>query len=239
MEVAVVIPALNEEESIGNVIRAIPRNTVSEIIVVDNGSADATAKAAREAGATVLVEPRKGYGRACLCGIGHALLRNPDVIVFLDGDFSDYPEELPSILGPIAEEGCDLVIGSRMLGVREPGAMLPQALIGNAIAVFLIRLLWGTTFTDLGPFRAVRTDVLRRMAMSEPTFGWTIEMQIKAAKLGLSVKEVPVRYRKRIGRSKVTGTLKGTLLASARILATIIRFLFVQMEPVNRGNNEP
>jgi len=225
LDVVVVIPALNEEGSIAAVIQSISRQIVREIIVVDNGSVDRTARLAQEAGAVVLHETRKGYGYACLLGIAHALRNNPDVIVFLDGDFSDYPEDLPDLLRPIEEKGCDLVIGSRMLGNREPGAMLRQALFGNWLASFLIRIFWGYKFTDLGPFRAIRTDALRRMNMNDPTFGWTVEMQIKAAKLGMKTIEVPVRYRKRIGESKVTGTLTGTIKASAKILYTIFKYI--------------
>ena len=223
----VVIPALDEEASIGQVLRAIPRACVSEIIVVDNGSRDRTAEVAKATGATVLYEPRRGYGYACLLGIAHAMKRDPAIIAFLDGDYSDYPEELPTLVQPITEEGYDMVIGSRLLGERKPGSMMPQAIIGNWLATFLIRVFWGYKFTDLGPFRAVRTEALQRMAMSDPTFGWTVEMQIKAAKLKLQCTEVPVRYRKRIGRSKVTGTISGTVKASVKILYTIFKHLFV------------
>ncbi len=226
--VAVVIPALNEERSIGQVVAALPKECVNEIIVVDNGSSDVTAAVARAAGATVIQEGRRGYGYACLAGIAHALKNNPDIIAFLDGDLSDYPEDLPLLLHSI-EQGHDLVIGSRMLGEREPGALLPQAVIGNRVACFLIRLFWGADFTDLGPFRAIRTDALHRLRMSDGTYGWTVEMQVKAAKLGFRCAEVPVRYRKRIGRSKVTGTLSGTVKASAKILYTIVKYLFTKV----------
>jgi glycosyltransferase involved in cell wall biosynthesis len=223
----VIIPAFNEERSIGKVLNSIPRETVSEIVVVDNASTDRTAEVARDAGATVLREPRRGYGHACLLGIAHAKAKQPGVIVFLDGDYSDHPEELPLLLAPIEKDGYDLVVGSRMKGQREPGAMLPQAVVGNIIATFLIRLFWGYRFTDLGPFRAVRSEALERMRMSDPTYGWTVEMQIKAARLGLRCTEVPVRYRKRIGESKVTGTLAGTVKASLKIPYTIFKYLFV------------
>jgi len=226
---AVIIPALNEDLSIGHVVRAIPLSVVSEIIVVDNGSRDATAAAARAAGATVLTEPRKGYGYACLRGIAHAVDSNADIITFLDGDYSDFPEDLPGIVRPIQEHGYDMVIGSRMIGERENGALLPQAILGNWLACLLIRLFWGYRFTDLGPFRAIRTDALKKMRMSDPTFGWTVEMQIKAAKLKLKCTEVPVRYRKRIGNSKVTGTLAGTIKASVKILFTIFKHLLVKV----------
>lgn len=228
-KVVVIIPALNEERSISHVIEALPRNHVCEIIVVDNGSNDRTAQVAREAGATVLSESRKGYGYACLTGISHALPLNPDIIAFIDGDLSDYPEELPQILRPITEEGYEMVIGSRMIGRRERGAMLPQALFGNWLACVLIRLLWRHRFTDLGPFRAITTAAYQRMNMSDPTYGWTVEMQIKAAKLKLKCTEVPVRYRKRIGHSKVTGTISGTIKASAKILYMIFKHIFVKV----------
>jgi hypothetical protein len=224
----VIIPALNEELSIAQVVHSLP-SSVAEIIVVDNGSADRTMENAHIAGATVLREDRRGYGYACLTGIAWALKSNPHILAFVDGDFSDFPEELPSVLRPIENDGCDLVIGSRMLGVREKGALLPQAVFGNWLAGALIRLFWGYRFTDLGPFRAVRVDALQRMHMSDPTFGWTVEMQIKAAKLKMKCTEVPVRYRKRIGTSKVTGTISGTLKASAKILYTIFKHLFVKV----------
>lgn len=225
--IAVVIPALNEESSIGLVIHAIPRPLVTEIIVVDNGSTDRTEAVARDSGAIVLFESRKGYGYACLAGIDYAVKNGAESIVFLDGDFSDYPEELPRLIQPIIEQGYDLVIGSRMIGTREKGAMLPQALFGNWLACMLIRLFWNYRFTDLGPFRAIRVEALQRMEMSDPTFGWTVEMQIKAAKLKLKSTEVPVSYRKRIGTSKVTGTVRGTVNASAKILYTIFKYLLV------------
>ena len=229
LKATVIIPALNEELSIGKVLQEIPKDYVTEIIVVDNGSTDRTAEFAAEAGAIVVSETRRGYGHACMKGIAHALKNHPSIIVFLDGDLSDCPVELPSLLQPICDEKCDLVIGSRMVGVRETGAMLPQAVFGNWLASRLIQLFWGYRFTDLGPFRAVRSDALRQMNMSDGTYGWTVEMQIKAAKLGMKSTEVPVRYRKRIGSSKVTGTLLGTVNASAKILFTIFRHLFVRV----------
>jgi glycosyltransferase involved in cell wall biosynthesis len=228
LRVAVVIPALNEERSIGQVVARLPKDCVHEIIVVDNGSTDRTDEVARAAGATVLHETRRGYGYACLAGIRHALTNSPDAIAFVDGDLSDYPEELPLLLHAL-EEGNDLVIGSRMLGEREPGALLPQALIGNKVACFFIQRFWGARFTDLGPFRVIRVDALRRLMMNDGTYGWTVEMQIKAAKVGLRCTEVPVRYRKRIGTSKVTGTLAGSLNASVKILYTIFKYLFVKV----------
>jgi glycosyltransferase involved in cell wall biosynthesis len=219
--ISVVIPALNEEASLPLVLAAIPSGVAAEIVVADNGSTDGTARAAREHGARVVPAAARGYGSACLAGI--AALDAPDIVVFLDADFSDHPEELPRVLSPILEGRADLVVGSRMLGRREPGAMLPQALLGNRLATFLIRLLWGVRFTDLGPFRAIRADALRDLAMADRDFGWTVEMQVKAARRGLRCVEVPVSYRRRVGRSKITGTIRGTLRASHKILATIFR----------------
>jgi len=227
--IAVVIPALNEESSVGLVVKAIPRPPVGEIIVVDNGSTDRTKTVARDAGAIVLFETRKGYGYACLVGIAHAIELGADIIVFLDGDFSDFPEDLPELVEPILRQSCDMVIGSRMTGCREKGALLPQALFGNWLACMLIRLFWGYRFTDLGPFRAITVKALQQMKMSDPTYGWTVEMQIKAVKLKLKTAEVPVRYRPRIGKSKVTGTVRGTVSASIKILYTIFKYLFVEV----------
>ncbi len=226
MKTIVIIPALNEEDAIGLVIRDLGRAAarVDEIVVVDNGSSDRTADRAGEAGATVLSEHRRGYGWACLAGIAHASVSRPDVLVFVDGDHSDSPEEIDQLLEPIERGEADMVIGSRIIGRREPGALLPQALIGNTIACTLIRWFFGVRFTDLGPFRAIRAESLERLAMEDKTYGWTVEMQIKAARAGLRCAEVPVSYRKRIGTSKVTGTIKGTFLASVKILWTIARF---------------
>ncbi|MFN0158011.1 MAG: glycosyltransferase family 2 protein [Bacteroidota bacterium] len=228
LRIGVVVPAFNEEQSIASVVEHIPA-CVDDIVVVDNGSTDQTAERSRHSGATVLHESRRGYGFACLKGIDYLQQCGSDVIVFLDGDFSDHPEDLPDLLQPIVTDGYDLVIGSRMLGKRQPGALLPQAIAGNWLASTLIRMFWGQRFTDLGPFRAIRTDALKRLKMSDPTYGWTVEMQIKAAKLKMRCTEVPVRYRKRIGRSKVTGTLSGTIKASAKILFTIFKYLFVKV----------
>lgn len=221
--IGVIIPALNEEHSIANVIRDIPTD-VDDITVVDNGSTDKTKESAESVGATVLSEPRRGYGYACLKGIEYLTTKNTAIIVFLDGDYSDYPEELTSLITPIIENKCDLVIGSRMIGERQQGAMLPQALFGNWLATRLIRLFWSYRFTDLGPFRAIRASSLRQLNMRDGTYGWTVEMQIKAAKKKLRCTELPVRYRKRIGKSKVTGTIGGTIKASVKILYTIFRY---------------
>ena len=219
--IAVVIPALDEEQAIGKVLRDIPEGA-SQVVVVDNGSRDRTAEVARGLGAEVVAEPRRGYGQACLTGI--AQLDRPDIVVFLDGDYSDYPEEMSALVAPLLTGEADLVIGSRTLGQREKGALLPQARFGNWLSTLLIRLLFGVSFTDLGPFRALRFDALQRLAMQDRDFGWTVEMQVKAARLGLRAVEVPVRYRRRIGTSKITGTLSGTLRAGHKILWTIFRY---------------
>jgi glycosyltransferase involved in cell wall biosynthesis len=222
MGVAVIIPALNEEEAIGQVLAEIPPEAVSDVIVVDNGSTDATVTAAKAGGARVVHEPRRGYGSACLRGI--AELQAPEVVVFLDADHSDHPAELPSLVRPIAEDRADLVIGSRTLGERQPGALTPQQIWGNRLACFLLRAIYRHRFTDLGPFRAIRYRSLLDLGMSDPDFGWTIEMQIKALKHGLRIEEVPVSYRRRIGQSKISGTLRGTILAGYKIITTIFRY---------------
>jgi glycosyltransferase involved in cell wall biosynthesis len=227
--IVVIIPAFNEQKSIGRVLADLPRDWLTEVIVVDNGSTDGTAEVARAAEATVLQEPRRGYGSACLRGLEYAAQLRPDVVVFLDGDYSDHPEELPSVVAPILQGEADLVIGSRVLGKSEPGALLPQARFGNWLATRLVALLFGVRYTDLGPFRAVRYQALEKMEMRDRNFGWTVEMQIKAARLGLRVAEVPVRYRRRIGTSKVTGTLRGTLGAGYKILYTIFRYAFTPL----------
>jgi rSAM/selenodomain-associated transferase 2/rSAM/selenodomain-associated transferase 1 len=218
--ISVVIPALDEEKSIGSVLAAIPR-WVDDIIVVDNGSTDQTATVAQTHGARVVAEPRRGYGQACLTGIG--MLSRTDVVVFLDADFSDHPDEMDRLVDPILRDEADLVIGSRILGAREPGALAPQARFGNRLACGLIRLFWGVRFTDLGPFRAIRHSTLRRLRMQDVDFGWTVEMQVKAAVASVRTAEVPVSYRRRIGVSKITGTVRGVVLAGTKILYTIFR----------------
>lgn len=219
-KVVVIIPALNEEDAIVRVLADIP-GLASEVIVVDNGSDDETSTRAEAAGARVVREPIRGYGQACLAGIA-ALPEDTDIVVFLDGDYSDRPAEMVYIVEPLLRGTADLVIGSRVLGEREQGALLPQARFGNALATFLIRILYGVRYTDLGPFRAIRAEALRQINMVDRDFGWTVEMQVKAARRGLRGVEVPVSYRKRYaGASKVTGTLSGTLRAGWKILYTI------------------
>jgi len=222
LAIVVVIPAYNEESAIGKVLADIPSDLVCQVVVVDNGSTDATAEVARSMGAKVVHEPRRGYGQACLTGI--AALDDADIVVFLDGDYSDYPEEMPALVEPIRLDEADLVIGSRTLGQSEKGALMPQQRFGNALATWLIRLLFGVRYTDLGPFRAIRRQALERLHMVDCNFGWTVEMQIKAAQLGLRCCEIPVRYRPRLGISKISGTLSGSLRAGYKILWTIARY---------------
>lgn len=224
--VDVIIPAFNEENGVGEVVREIPRALVREIIVVNNASTDNTEVIAREAGATVLREPVPGYGRACLRGIAHAQLSDPppEIVVFLDADHSDFLEEIPNVIQPIIEGKADLVIGSRAIGQRERGSMTPQQVFGNWLATRLLSILYGATFTDLGPFRAIRFNKLLALNMQDKTYGWTVEMQLKAARHGLMYVEVPVRYRRRIGFSKISGTVRGTLLAGYKIIATILKY---------------
>lgn len=225
--VDVVIPALDEEASLPLVLgdlAALPAGTVRRVVVADNGSVDGTARVARDGGAVVVEAPRPGYGSACLAGLAHLRAHDPpDVVAFLDADYSDHPDELPRVLAPLLADTADLVIGSRILGERERGALLPQARAGNLVACTLIRLLYGHRYTDLGPFRAVRWPALERLGMADPDFGWTAEMQVKALRHGLRVAEVPVSYRRRVGVSKITGTVKGTVLAGYKILWTVLR----------------
>jgi glycosyltransferase involved in cell wall biosynthesis len=217
----VIIPAYNEEKSIGKVIDDLPRDIISEIIVVNNNSIDNTGKVAAEAGATVLFERIKGYGAACLKGIEYLKEKNCDIVVFLDGDYSDYPEEIIELLKPIENNQYDFVLGSRVLGKREKSSLPIQSRSGSVVAGFLMKLFWHIKYTDLGPFRAIRFDKLIELNMKDKWFGWTVEMQIKAAKKKYRILEIPVSYRKRIGKSKVTGTLKGTFMASLIILKII------------------
>ena len=221
LRVTIVMPARNEEASIGLVLDEIPRDLVREVIVVDNGSTDRTAEVARAHGATVVSEPVPGYGGACLAGIARTD-RSTDVIVILDADHSDYPADLPALLAPLAAGETDFVIGSRVLGGAEPGSLPWNQRFGNWLACRLMHMLYGARFTDMGPFRAIRRDALLAMAMRDRTFGWNVEMQARALIAGLRVREVPVRYRRRIGQSKITGTVRGTVRAGARIIGTIM-----------------
>ncbi len=226
-DIKVIIPAYNEEDSIASVVNDIP-DVVSEIIVINNNSSDNTAENAAKAGATVLTELRKGYGYACLCGMDYIAKQSkvPDIIVFMDGDYSDYPEELHQVVAPILTNGYDLVIGARTKRLRETGSMTPQQVFGNWLATRLMWLLFGAKFSDLGPFRAIKYDQLLRLEMEDKTYGWTVEMQLKALKNNLSYTEVPVRYKKRIGHSKVSGTVKGSIFAGIKILGWIFKYSF-------------
>ncbi len=223
--VGVIIPAQNEEASLPLVLRALPE--VGRVVVVNNGSTDATPTVARQAGATVVDESRLGYGSACLAGIAalapwaESDRDKPAVIVFLDGDYSDHPDWLPRLVEPVLAGRADFVLGARTPELREPGAMPPQSVYGNRLACFLMRLLWGAEFHDLGPFRAIRYDSLRQLSMEDRNFGWTVEMQIKAVLAGLRILEIPVPYRRRIGTSKISGTISGTIKAGVKILSTI------------------
>lgn len=220
--ISVLIPAFNEEKSIARVISELPHGLVDEIVVIDNGSTDATGEAARRVGARVVDEPRRGYGSACLKGL--ASISNTDVVVILDGDHSDYPRQIIRLVKPIATGESDFVIGSRVLGLREDGALSFQQCLGNKLAVFLIHRLFGHKFTDMGPFRAIRFESLKSLKMTDKNFGWNVEMQIKAIKSGLKIKEMPVDYRKRIGASKISGTISGAIKAGAKIIFTIFKY---------------
>jgi glycosyltransferase involved in cell wall biosynthesis len=226
-KIKVIIPAYNEADSIANVINEIP-NHVNEIIVVNNNSTDATVNNAKNAGATVLTETNKGYGYACLKGMAHIEKQDlkPDIIVFLDGDYSDYPEELDKLVAPILNDDIDFVIGSRVKSLREDGSMTPQQVFGNWLATRLMSLFFNATFTDLGPFRAIKYKKLLSLQMEDKTYGWTVEMQLKALKKKFSYIEVPVRYKQRIGISKVSGTVKGTIFAGFKILGWIFKYSF-------------
>ncbi|MEP3389515.1 MAG: glycosyltransferase family 2 protein [Reichenbachiella sp.] len=226
--VDVIIPVLNEQNAVGMVIDEIPKNRVRHIIVVDNGSTDDTIEVAKKRGAVVLEEAARGYGNACLKGMSHIAQLDepkPDAVVFLDGDHSDFPEFIHALLEPIRVGNADLVIGSRALGKKEKGSMTPQQVFGNWLATYLLRILYKVQYTDLGPFRAIRYESLLAMDMQDKTYGWTVEMQLKAAKMKMQIAEVPVNYRNRIGVSKISGTIKGTLLAGYKIIQTIFRYL--------------
>jgi len=223
----VIIPAFNEQNAVGLVIDDISSELVGEVIVVDNGSTDNTWKTAKDRGATVLKEEIRGYGQACLKGISYInqCEQKPEVVVFIDGDYSDYPEEMEKLVKPIIEDKADFVIGSRALGERESGSMTVPQVFGNWLATSLIKWFYGAKFTDLGPFRAIRYKKLMEIGMEDTTYGWTVEMQLKAAKFGLRSIEVPVGYRKRIGFSKISGTVSGTIKAGYKIIWTIFKFL--------------
>ena len=225
--IKVIIPAYNEEESIPLVIKDIP-SIVNEVIVVSNNSTDDTEANAKNAGATVLVENRKGYGYACLMGMDYIskLEEKTDIVVFLDGDYSDYPEELTKIIQPILEDNIDFVIGARVKELREEGSMTKPQIFGNWLATSLMKLFFRSTFTDLGPFRAVKYKKLLGLKMEDKTYGWTVEMQLKALKQKLSYREIPVNYRNRIGVSKVSGTIKGAIFAGVKILTWIFKYSF-------------
>ena len=222
MRVSVIIPTRNEASALTHVLADVPAGLVDEVLVVDSNSTDGTPKIAARMGACVIAEPRHGYGQACLTGIAHA--SSPDVIVFLDGDYSDRPAELPHLLAPIAEGRADITIGSRLAGSHVPGAMPWHAAFGNRLAAFLINILFRQRITDLGPFRAARADVLRRLALEETTYGWAVEMIVKGASQGFRVVEVPVSYYPRIGKSKISGTVRGTLGAAWFIFSRILSY---------------
>ncbi|RXJ49865.1 glycosyltransferase family 2 protein [Gelidibacter gilvus] len=225
--IKVIIPAYNEADSIALVINDIP-SVVNEIIVVNNNSTDKTSEVAQNAGATVLLETKMGYGYACLKGMEYVstLSEKPEIIVFMDGDYSDYPEELIQIVAPIIEDNIDFVIGSRVRRLQEKGSMTPQQHFGNWLATSLMRILFGANFTDLGPFRAIKYQKLLYLQMQDKTYGWTIEMQLKALKQNLTYVEIPVKYKKRIGVSKVSGTIKGSIFAGVKILGWIFKYSF-------------
>jgi len=225
--IKVIIPAYNEQDSIANVINDIPK-IVNEVIVISNNSTDNTEVNAKNAGATVLTETRKGYGFACLKGMEYISKQDtkPTIIVFLDGDYSDYPEQLTELIHPILHDNIDFVIGSRVKDTRESGSMTPQQVFGNWLATFLMKLFFGAKYTDLGPFRAIKYDKLLALNMVDKTYGWTVEMQLKALKQKLSYVEIPVKYRNRIGVSKVSGTVKGSIFAGIKILGWIFKYSF-------------
>ncbi len=225
VHIIAVIPAYNEEKSIPLVLAELPKNWVREVVVCDNNSSDRTAEVAKNAGATVVFQPHRGYGNACLKGLEYIknLSQSPDIVVFIDADYSDYPEELPKLVMPILDQNMDMVIGSRALGNLERGAMTIPQIFGNWLATRLIRWIFGYRFTDLGPFRAIRYEKLVSLDMQDKNFGWTVEMQIKAAKMKFNCVEVPVSYRRRVGVSKISGTVKGTILAGHKIIWTILK----------------
>lgn len=224
MKISIVIPTLNEEEAIGDVVRAVPQDKVVEIVVVDNGSTDDSANQASLAGARVVREPRRGYGYACLAGA--KAVKDTDVIVFLDGDRSDNPEQLEKIASPVLDKRADLVIGSRIKGKLDKGSMPFHGRLGNQFIVFLLRMLYGVKISDIGSFRAIRAQSLFDLNMEQMTYGWPVEMVVKAACKGFQIQSVPIHYRKRLGESKVSGTLKGTILATYYMFLVPLKYLF-------------
>jgi glycosyltransferase involved in cell wall biosynthesis len=226
MKISVVIPAFNEEQAIGEVVRAVPADQVHEVIVVDNGSTDDTAKQASLAGARVIQEPRPGYGSACLAGAKAAT--ETDVLVFLDGDRSDDPRQLETVAAPVLDNRADLVIGSRIQGILEKGAMPLHGRLGNRFIVSLLRLIYGARITDVGSFRAIKTQTLCDLKMEQMTYGWPIEMVVKASRKGLRIQSVPINYRRRLGKSKVTGTIRGTILATYYMFLVPLKYLFLK-----------
>ena len=229
MRVSVIIPTHNEAQAIGRVLSELPSDLVTEVIVVDSNSNDGTPEIAREMGARVVQEPRRGYGRACLTGL--ALVTAPDLVVFLDGDYSDRPSELPILLAPIINGQADITLGSRLGPKHIPGALPGHAAFGNRLAAALINLMYGLKISDLGPFRAGRADVLRELELQETTYGWAVEMILKGALGGFRIVEVPVSYYPRIGKSKISGTLRGTVGAGWFILSLIVRYYFRRRRP--------
>jgi cellulose synthase/poly-beta-1,6-N-acetylglucosamine synthase-like glycosyltransferase len=239
LKTVVVIPALNEAGSIGQVLSHIPAVFRENVIVADNGSVDKTAEIAKKQGAIVVHAHRRGYGSACLAGIERARALNPDIYIFLDADYSDFPEDMTSLVQQLLDQKLDLIIGSRTRGLAEPGSLLPQAIFGNWLSTRLLGWRYGYQFSDLGPFRAIRAEALEKIGMRDPDFGWTMEMQIKCLRHRLRVGEIPVRYRKRVGKSKITGTLKGTIAAGVKILWTLARYsspLTIEKMPMRPKN---
>ncbi|MDH3722834.1 MAG: glycosyltransferase family 2 protein [Desulfobacteraceae bacterium] len=227
MKISVVIPAFNEEQAIGEVVRAVPIDRIHDIVVVDNGSTDDTATQASLAGARVVFEPRPGYGSACLAGAKAAA--DADVLIFLDGDRSDDPRQLETVAAPVLDNRADLVIGSRIQGILEKGAMPLHGRLGNRFIVFLLRLLYGIDITDIGSFRAIKSQTLFDLKMEQMTYGWPVEMVVKAARKGLRIQSVPINYRRRIGKSKVTGTIRGTILATYYMFFVPLKYLFIKV----------
>jgi len=236
MRVSVIIPTHNEAQAIGRVLSDLPSDFVTEVLVVDSNSNDGTAEIARKMGARVVEEPRRGYGRACLTGLGSASA--PDVLVFLDGDYSDRPSELPILLAPIINGNADITVGSRLGSNHNPRALPWHAAFGNRLAAALIHFLYGLKISDLGPFRAARADVLRTLALEETTYGWAVEMILKGALGGFRIVEVPVSYHPRIGKSKISGTLKGTIGATWFILSLIVRYYFQRPKTKTKSTTE-